>query len=277
MKNLYLNTGGFNAIFTDLKESFDGELTANNNEHNLAIKTKFAQGNISGVSFDKEISFMHFDIVFYNDVTLSIESIQTAPVFFAYCEEGSLTHSFGVSGDKKSIKRQQSGILSNTASINSVLHFESHKRVQFSLIVVPTICEKNENSVFISQLKKMFTNESGNYIYLGAENAKISMKMKELKTVSEKRIARGLLKKKQILKSIIEMEIAQHSYNYLKVLDPIMNLATRQITEIKKLSHFNLQEAISSSRLVSKNYFPRIFKEKQLFSIHKLYSQKLAS
>lgn len=277
MKNLYLNTGGFNTIFTNLKESFDGELTAKNNEHNLAIKSKFAQGNISGVSFDKEVSFMHFDIVFYNDATLSIESIQTSPVFFAYCEEGNLTHSFGVNGDKKSIKKQQSGILSNTTSINSVLHFESHKRVQFSLIVVPTNSPQNENTVFISQLTKMFTNESGNYAFVGAENTKITDKLNELKAVPQNGIVRKLLKKR-ILQDIIELEIAQHSYNYLKTFDPIVNLATRQINELKKLSQINLQDVIHVAGLaLGKNYLPRIFKEKYHFSINKQYNQKLAS
>lgn len=276
MKNLYLNTGGFNTIFTNLKESFDGELTAKNNEHNLAIKSKLAKGTISGVSFDKEISFMHFDIVFYNDATLSIESIQTAPVFFAYCEEGNLTHSFGINGDKKSIKKQQSGILSNKAAINSVLHFESHKRVQFSLIVVPTICDKNENTVFISQLTKMFTSETGNYIYLGSENAKIKEKLDEIKAVTQNGIVRMLLKKR-ILKNIIELEIAQHSYNYLKALNPIVNLATRQINEIRKLSNLNLQDVMHAAGIAGKNYFPRIFKERYHFSLNKTYNQKLAS
>src|ERR1700749_1985882 len=118
MKKLYLNTGEFNTIFNDLKDSFSGDLTTTNNDYNLDIKSKWAKGKITGTHFEKEISYMHFDLMFHNDVTLSIESFQSAPIFFAYCEEGSLTHSFGANGEKKSLKKQQTGILSNTSSIN---------------------------------------------------------------------------------------------------------------------------------------------------------------
>ena len=276
MTNLYLNTGGFNTIFTNLKESFNGELTSKNNEHNLDIKCKLAKGAISGASFDKEISFMHFDLVFYNDATLSIESIQTAPIFFAYCEEGNLSHSFGANGAKKNIKKTQYGILKNTTTINNVLHFESYKRVQFTLIIVPTISNTNENTQFIGQLTKMFTNATGSYSYVGAENVKITKKIQELKAITHNGIVRSVLKKR-ILKSIVEIEVAQHSYSFIKTFDPILHLAARQLNQIKKISNLNLQEVLYTAGVVSKNFLPRLLREKYHLSMSRTYNQKLVS
>ncbi|MEP6803308.1 MAG: hypothetical protein ABI892_02210 [Flavobacterium sp.] len=276
MKKLYLNTGGFNAIFNDLKESFDGKLTTTKNEYNLTFKSKWAKGTISGVYLDNNMSHMYFDFVLNQDVSISMESFQASPILFAYCESGKLAHSFGANGDKKSIKENQTGILSNTSVINSVLYFESHKHIQFSLIGVPTMAfGEEENLEIISQLKKRFINENGNYIYVGSENVKITNKWQELKKVPQKGVVKNLLKK-VILKEIIEMEIAQHSYNYIKTFDPIVNMATKQINEIKRISHMNISEVITAAGLVSRNYLPRIFKEKHLLS-YKPYNQKLAS
>lgn len=276
MKKLYLNTGSFNTIFNDLNDIFNGELITDNNEYNLIIKSKWAKGKISGVCLDNKMSHLSFDLIFNQDVSLSIESFQSAPIFFAYCENGNLNHSFGANGDKKAIKKDQTGILSNTSVINSVLYFESHKHIQFSLIGIPTmVSSQDENFEMISQLKKRFMSESGNYIYTGSDNAKIAQKWQELKTLPQQGIVKNLLKK-VILKEIVEMEIAQHSYNYIKTFVPILNLATRQINEIKRISHMNISEVINAAGLASRHYLPRIFKEKYHLS-YKPYNQKLAS
>ncbi|SHL80362.1 hypothetical protein [Flavobacterium saccharophilum] len=273
MKKLYLNTGGFDTIFNDLKDSFDGELVVNNNEYTLNIKSKWARGTIKAVRFEKEMSYVNFDLVFNNDVTLSIESLPTAPVFFAYCEKGTLTHSFGANGAQSKVKMNQTAVLNNTSVINSVLSFESHKPIQFSLVGMPTIASvKEENVQMVSQLKKRFTTDSGQYLYIGTKNHKIAEKLQELTNIPQKGIVRSLLQK-SILNSILEMEIAQHSYNYMNTFEPIMNLATRQINEIKRISSINIAEVLNTA---SRNFLPRIFKEKYHLSF-KPYNQKLAS
>ncbi len=276
MKKLYLNTGGFNTIFNDLKDSFDGELVVNNNEYTLNIKSKWARGTITAVRFEQEMSYVNFDLVFNHDVTLSIESLQTAPVFFAYCEQGTLTHSFGANGTQRKIKSNQTAVLNNTSVINSVLFFESHKPIQFSLVGMPTIASAKEESIeMVSQLKKRFTTESGQYLYIGTKNHKIAEKLQELSKISQKGIVRTLLQR-SLLNSILEIEIAQHSYNYMTTFDPIMNLANRQISEIRRISNINFVEVLAAAGLAGRNYIPRIFKEKYHFSF-KPYNQKLAS
>ncbi|OMQ13719.1 hypothetical protein [[Flexibacter] sp. ATCC 35103] len=276
MKKLYLNTGRFDTIFNDLKDSFDGELITNNNEYNLIIKSKWAKGTISGVCLDNRMSHLNFDLVLNQDVSLSMESFQSAPIFFVYCENGKLSHSFGANGEKKSLKNNQTGVLSNTSVINSVLYFESHKRIQFSLIGVPTVIStEDENFEMISQLKTRFMNQSGNYVYTGAENLKIVEKWQELKALPQQGIVRNLLKK-VILEEIVDMEIAQHSYNYIKTFEPILNLATKQINEIKRISNINISDVINAAGLAGRHYLPRIFKEKYHLS-YKPYNQKLAS
>lgn len=264
MKKLYINTGEFDAVFNDLKDSFSGKLIAKNNDYTLEINSKWTKGSIKATRFDDKVLFMHFDLEFLQDVSLSIESIKTAPVFFVYCENGNVSHSFGANGEKKVLSKNQSAVLSNSSVINSVLYFESYKRIQFTLLAMPTL--NNNNTELVSQVKQHFTNDSGNYIYVGKENSRILEKIEEYKTVPQKGIV-GTLLKKSILKSIIEMEVEQHSFNYLKTFDPVVNIAKRQINEIRRISTLNFSEMIGAAKL---------FKSKYHFSL-KPYNQKLAS
>jgi len=274
MKKLYINTGSFDAIFNNLKDNFGGDILISSNEYKLKIKSKWATGNISGVHFEKEMTYLNFDLTFNQDVNLSIESNPFAPVFFAYCEKGNVLHSFGSNGAIKSLKKQQSGIMSNFSSINSVLYFESHKQIQFSLIAIPTNRTTQETD-FVAQVKKIFTNESGNYIYIGAENLKIEEKFQELKTIPQQGTVRYLLMK-SILRDILELEIAQHSYNYLTPFKPILNFANKQVSEIKKLSEINLRAVMAPVLFFKRHLQSRTLKEKYHLEL-KTYNQKLAS
>ncbi len=270
MKKLYLNTGSFDAVFNNLKESFGGSLKVNANEYKLTIKSKWAKGSISGVRFEKEMTYLNFDLTFNQEISLSIESNPFSPVFFAYCEKGNVLHSFGANGATHCLKSQQSGIMSNSSAINSVLYFESHQHIQFSIIGMPTTIE-NKESDFVSQVKKIFTSNSGNYIYIGDENHKIGEKFQDLKKLPSRGALRYVLMK-GILREVLELEIAQHSYNYFTTLEPILNFAVKQLTEIKKLSHMKLTAITAPVQFLKRNLQPRKYQLEL-----KSYDQKLAS
>lgn len=276
MKKLYINTGGFDAVFNNLKDSFGGDLLVTANEYKLTFKSRWATGSISGVRFEKEMTYLNFDLTFNQDVNLSIESNPFSPVFFVYCEKGNVVHSFGANGEIKSLKKQQSGIMSNSSSINSVLYFQSHQHIQFSLIGMPTIVESKEAGLdYASQVRKIFTHDSGNYIYIGAENQKIVEKFQELKTIPQQGTVRYLLMK-SILREVLELEIAQHSYNYLSTFDPIVNFASKQIGEIKKLSHVKLTTIMAPALFFKRMVQSKALKEKYHIELEP-FNQKLAS
>jgi hypothetical protein len=264
MKKLYLNTGGINTIFNDLETSFEGTLTSENGEYNIAIKNKWAKGTISGMSFDNEMSYMQFDLIFSDEVTFSIESFHCAPIFFAYCSQGHLKHSFGANGAVTSLKKDQSGIMSNNTTINNVLYFERNKPVKFLLIGIPTATVNVEDSTdMIAKMTSVFRNPSGNYIDVKGQNARIAEKLADFERVNDnqKGVVKKLLKK-SILTSIVEIEVMQHSYNYVTMIAPIIDLASRQIDEIRRISNINVSEVLQNIGHAGRNYLPRFFKEK---------------
>ncbi|WP_343618002.1 hypothetical protein [Flavobacterium sp.] len=272
MKKLYINTGGFDAVFNDLKENFSGTLTTRSNEYKLDIQSKWTKGSIKGTRFDDKVLFMHFDLEFHQEVSLSIESNHNSPVFFVYCENGNVSHSFGANGDRKMLSKNQSAVLNNSSVINSVLYFESHKRIQFTLLGMPTM--ESKNTELVSQIRQRFTNDSGNYIYVGKGNPKINEKLQEYNAVPNKG-NKGALLRKNILNNIVEMEIEQHSFNYLKTFTPVINIARKQIDEIKKLSTMNFAEVVAAAGYAGRN-LPKLLKSKYHWTL-KPYNQKLAS
>lgn len=263
MKKLYLNTDEMDTIFNELKDSLNGTLTLENNQYRLKVNSKKAQGTISGMTFNKQIAYLEFDVYFHDDVVLSMESSANSPVLFAYCSEGDLIHSFGINGDKKNIKSNQTGILRNTSNINSVLFFKGYKRVKFSIISgnVSTV----ENTGLFSDLKTMFTNPSGKYIHVDQSNLGIIEKINEFRKVPQKGIV-GDLVRKRILENILETEYMLHSYGYIKAIQPILNLATKQIDEFKRISNLNILEAFYGMKHVGSHYLPRLLKEKYLLA-----------
>lgn len=268
MKKLYLNTGGINTIFNNLKDSLNGTLTLENNQYNLIVKSKNANGVISGITLNKQISYMQFDIVFNDDIELSMESFANSPILFTYCFEGNLSHSFGINAEIKKIKPNQTGIIRNTSNINSVLYFEGYKHVQVSMICSNTDnSEMSETSKLFLDLNKVFNSKSGNYIHVGQQNFKIAEKIKEFNTVPQKGIVKNLLKNR-ILESILEIEVNQHTYGYAKKIKPIVNLANKQIEELKSISSLNVLEFVSGVGLAGRNYFLRLLKEKHHLSFN---------
>ncbi|MCI9844837.1 hypothetical protein [Flavobacterium pectinovorum] len=274
MKKLYLNTGRMNTIFNDLKDSLNGTLTLENNQYNLTVKSKNAKGVIRGIMLSQQISYMEFDIVFHKDTMLSMESGINSPIWFTYCFEGNLRHSFGINGKIKKVKSDQTGIVRNTSAINSIFYFEGFKHIRFSILSCNT--SNIENTDLFSGLDKVFRNQNGNYITVATQNFLIAKKIKEFKAVPQKGMVKNLLRKR-ILESILEIELEQYSYGYLKDIKPIIALANKQIEELKRVSNLSISAMFSGVNLVSRNYLSRMLKEKYHLTFSKSYNQKLVS
>ncbi|MGQ7944405.1 hypothetical protein [Flavobacterium sp. WC2509] len=235
MKNLYLKAGKAQDVFNDLKDNFNGTLTYNNDQYNLALDSKLAKGNINGIVFPDGMTYMQFDVIFYDDVRLSMEPFMNFPILFAYCKEGILKHSFGEHGERKMIKKQQTGILKSTSSLNSILHFEKRIPVKFHAIVINTVADNEFNGQLVKKLKKTFLDVKGDYLDISFQNFKIAQKIEELNMLLHKGIVRNLLINR-ILDKIIEIEIEQHTDGFTLMAQAISSFTIKQIDEIKRVS-----------------------------------------
>ena len=255
MKNIYLNTGTINEVFNELETSFKGILNSTNNEFKLALDSNLIKGNIDGVTFINGITSIQASVTFSDDTLLSIEPLSKSSILFAYCTEGSIKHSFGVSGHKSILRKHHSAVVTSTLSINTILHFKKNISVNISLIKVETEETTHTNSSLISQLKKTFLHRQPNYSYQGFQNLKITEKLEQLYAVT----AHGMIGhtiKKEILQSILALEIEDNTDNLIKMSRAIKRSTLFQINELKKISSFITHyavEAINNKVSIAKN------------------------
>jgi hypothetical protein len=255
MKNIYLNTGTINDVFNELETSFKGVLNSNNNEFKLALDSDLIKGNIDGVTFINGITSIQVSLTFSDDTLLSIEPLSKSSVLFAYCTEGSIKHSFGIAGHKSTLRKHHSAVVTSNRSINTILHFKRNIPVQLSLIKVETEEAAHANSSLISQLKKTFLHKETNYSYQGLQNLKIAKKLHQLNSINEQGMI-GHIMKKEIMQSILEMEIDDNTDNLIKVSRAIKRSTLNQINELKKIPNFIKNyavETIYSKVINSKN------------------------
>ena len=259
MKNIYLNAGTINEVFSDLKTSFDGVLNSNNNEFKLALDTDLIKGNIDAVTFINGITSIQVNMTFADDVTLSMESLSASSIVFAYCTEGTLKHSFGISGHQSTLRKHLSTVVISRRSINTILHFKKDTAVQFSIIKVETTgLAQTINDSLISNLKKTFLDKQQNFSYQGIQNLRIAKKFQQLNAVTEQGMV-GYIMKKDIVQSILAMEIDNNTDTIIRMSRVIKRSTLHQINELKKISNFIKQhtfDAMYSKVISSKN---RIF------------------
>ena len=259
MKNIYLNAGTINEVFIDLETSFDGVLNSTNNEFKLAMDTDLIKGNIDAVTFINGITFIQVNMTFADDVTLSMESLSASSIIFVYCTEGTFKHSFGISGHQSTLRKHLSTVITIRRSINTILHFKKNTAIQFSIIKVETAgLSHGINDSLITNLKKTFINKQPNYTYQGIQNLRIAEKFQQFKAVTEQGMV-GHIKKKDIVQSIIAIEIDDNTDNLIRMSRAIKRSTLHQINELKKISVFIKQyifDAMYSKLINSKN---RIF------------------
>ncbi|MEO8254145.1 MAG: hypothetical protein ABI554_07115 [Flavobacterium sp.] len=259
MKSIYIKTGKLQDVFNELKDSFKGTLTSNDNGYSIALKTKIAEGSIEGKIVDEEIAYFEFDTIFHDDIRLSMEIDNDLPVFFSYCLDGSIQHSFGEQAIKKSIKKHQMGILTSKSSINSILYFPKNTPIKLSIIRLSlnNVATTNNNEL-IKKVKNIFFKTKEDYLDIKPQSFKIMKKIKELNNLKQVSLSQKLLEK-IILKNILEIEISQHTDSLLKIVQEINSLSLKSISQIKKASNrfvnYSIEELFTIKGLITKSDF----------------------
>ena len=238
MKTVTIHHDKIKNIFEELTLSLGGKIIFDSDEYALEISNTFAKGTIVGSSFSDSISCLQFDMIFSEDVKICIGNPSISPVYFAYCSKGSLSHSFGMSGVDRKLKKFQTAIVSSKQNEDNILFFEKNTNTKVTLIVVGTQnADSLENNFFNHKVKEIFFEKTtaDNFFYVGSYNLKIAEKIEQLNAVTQTGIVRNLLKE-GILKIILAMEIQQHSDDMNNFSRETNCLTLKEMEEIKKLS-----------------------------------------
>lgn len=255
MKSIYLKNEKLQNVFNELKDNFKGTLTTFENQTSITMESDIAKGNIEGVVFDKETAYIQFNVIFHDDVRISMELANDLPVFFTYCFDGVIQHSFGEQGDKKILRKDHSGILRSTSNTNSILYFKKNIPINFSIIRTGlNTVENSNNEQLIKKIKSVFFRTKSDYLEVKPTDPKIIHKIQELNAVTQKGIIGNLLKNR-ISQNILEIEIEQHIDVLSQLADTISSFAIKQINEVKRVTNttMNLSLEVFTTEFWIKN------------------------
>ncbi|PWI30273.1 AraC family transcriptional regulator [Flavobacteriaceae bacterium LYZ1037] len=257
MKTTYIESNVIKAMLEQLQTNFGGTLTKELKEYTLKINNDIGKGIIKGMSLKGGITYLEFDMVFYHDLVLAINTPNGKPIFFTYCSKGTLTHSFGSEGEKRKLESYQTGILTSHKNEENVLYFNKNEQLKSTLITVQTTKKDNNPGTdsLKDKLQETFFNEKAdeNYIYIGSHNLKIAEKIKQLNAISQKGIVRSLLIQ-GLVHVILALEIQQHKDDLNNSHIQKGSLTLRDMNTIKEVSQFineNSESQITISQLYS--------------------------
>ncbi len=240
MKTAQLKTTKIKNIFEQLALKLGGSLNVLAEEYTMDINNELGQGSIRGISFKGGISYVEFDVLFREDFTMAIDSPNASPIYFAYCSQGSLTHSFGNTTIKRELHKFQTGILTSTNGQEHRLHFKKDdKALKTSLIVVNTTSkEASQKQDLNFKLHETFFNaKDENFFYVGSLNLKIEDKIQQLKAIKETGMVRSL-NMEGLVHMILALEIQQHADDVENQSKNIGSLTVREMEEIRELTNF---------------------------------------
>lgn len=235
MKNLYLKSAQIQEVFKELKDDFKGSLTEINGEYNLSFQSNFTQGNIQGRTFSDGITYLNFDLVFNQEVQISIESCPIKSIVFAYCSKGVLQHSFGETGKKKALTKNGSGVLRRHPCVNSLLYFAKNTPTKFTLITTNVNSQETE---LAKSLKNTFLNVKEDCLKISVQNFQIAKKINELNALNQK--DNSLDSKNAIIKNIIKLEIKQNKDSFSEIAESFHSLMINSWNQAKEVTHFIL-------------------------------------
>lgn len=239
MKKLTLRTAKIKNMFERFHQKLGGDLRVDFNEHILTIDNELGRGYIKGIKLEDEISYLEFDMEFFEDFTLICDSLNNTPICFAYCVLGSMAHSFGKDGKKRKLENFQTAILTSRAYEDHILHFEQDVCLKTTFIIVNPAENIADKNTLNHKLQKFLFKEdvAENFVYIGSYNLKIAEKIQQLNTVSQKGIVRNYLLL-GLAHMILALEIEQHSEDLKKAANKTGSLTAREMDSVRELSQF---------------------------------------
>lgn len=242
MKIIELNTNTIEDIFKQLQTDLGGTLESLPKEYSLVLDNELAQGEITGIVVNDTISFLEYDVIFNHDTVILNHTPVTNPIYFLYCAEGKMNHSFGLKGIQRTLKQFQTGIFACDPSRDTAMFFEKEQRTRLSYISVDTHAKgmvKNNINLLQTQLLETFMPKAGKEIfaYIGSYNLKVAEKMEELQAIKQKGIVRRLLVK-GIVHLMLALEVQQHKEDILSLKNNRGSLSQNEMETIKQLSDF---------------------------------------
>ncbi len=242
MHTLLLTKRELKTIFSELEQQLGGTVTYNHKEYVLHVDNEKAYGEVIGVIVNKNIHFLQYALTFAEDTHIVHKTPHVDPIYFLYCAEGQMSHSFSENGKKRSLNQFQTGIFASDPTRDTALFFRKDTKVNLTCITVNTqTSEKDESATSILQEQLVATFMPGpdkqTFAYTGSYNLKIAEQIRYLESIRQKGLVRHLLIR-GIVHMILALEIQQHTEDVRNAQLKPGSLTRDEMEQINELTEF---------------------------------------
>lgn len=239
---MILSCSGIRNTFEELEQTLGGQLNSNIKEHILNFHNEIGKGRIRGITFTGGISYLEFDVTFFKNFTLEVETLEQAPICFGYCSTGKIAHSFGHHKHLEIFENFQTTILTNASCSNNILYFSKDVSTKISLIVVKTTSNCKESSIkknLRCKIQELFFKGQPpkNNIYKGSYNLRIANKIQQIDTIEQEGIVRSLMME-GFVHIILALEIQQYTEDLSKIDHKKGTLSKSEMDTVLEVSKF---------------------------------------
>ncbi|MDO6802799.1 helix-turn-helix transcriptional regulator [Wenyingzhuangia sp. 1_MG-2023] len=182
----------------------------------LKIDNEKAKGTIRFIAFDRGVSLLDYDIVFYEEVLFSRDTSFFNPIRFSYCMEGNYGHFFEKSNSKTKIEQYQAVIVTGKDGGHSCTLFAKNVHVKLNVIQVlrnKFVASTDCTMEFVNEkLYEVFYDKDhdNKFAYYGTYNLKMADKINAIYNIKKKGILRMLTIEGKVYE-ILSMHISQHN------------------------------------------------------------------
>ncbi len=201
-----------------IRDKIGGQIVERWGEYTLNIENENASGNIRFITFDWGVSLLEYDITFYKEVTLIMNTSKFNPIHFSYCLEGYCAHKFGFQRDEeiKILEQYQSVIITSRDGDYNYGYFPKDLKLAINVIQIarkPFLRKRlNQGEELNQKLYSVFldTDHEKVFSYFGTYNLKLADKISALRTVKGKGMIR-IMQIQGLVYQILSMHMLQHN------------------------------------------------------------------
>ncbi|GAA4106839.1 hypothetical protein GCM10022393_01520 [Aquimarina addita] len=198
-----------------IQKAIGGTIQERWGEFILVVDNDKGKGSIRFITFDWGVSLLEYDITFFEEVVLRMNTSQYNPIHFTYCLTGSCGHRFGCQKEIRTLEQFQSVIITNKNGGYNYGYFPKDQKLTINVIQISRkkYLKKRLNNV--AQLNKklyevfMDDDHKNTFEYYNTYNLKLADQIGKLRKIKQKGMIKILL-----IESLVYQILAMHIKQY---------------------------------------------------------------
>ncbi|MEJ2584321.1 MAG: AraC family transcriptional regulator [Robiginitalea sp.] len=242
MTDIHITAEDTAGMLRQVREVIGGRIRERWGEFVLEVSGAHANGSIRLVTFDWGVSLLIFQITFYEEVKLILDTPNHNPLHFVYCLEGYCRHKFDnePKDQIKTMEQYQSVILTNKDSGLSYWYFPKEVPLEINVIQIirRKFLKKRLNGVeqLNERLYEVFhdLDHENTYSHYGSYDLRMADKVSSLINLKTRGMMR-VIKIEGVVYQLLSQQISDHEKFASRRKNPT-NLLKRDLKTIRQLA-----------------------------------------